>query len=105
MEERWNERIRKSRQRNWTESKAHSSWQIFKIMAEFVDGFEALAKIGPCFPSLDQPVRPGNRYYELAVDIGKRLAEEGFGIFTAVGRVLWKQPTKGRNWVVENLSD
>lgn len=33
--------------RDWTETKAHSSWQIFKIMAEFVQGFETLAKIGP----------------------------------------------------------
>ena len=34
LERRWNERIRKSTQRNWTESKAHSSWQIFKIMPQ-----------------------------------------------------------------------
>ena len=47
-----NDTIRLSKQRRWSESKAHSSWQIFKIMAEFVDGFEALAKIGPVFPYL-----------------------------------------------------
>ena len=34
-----NETLKISQQRKWTESEAHSSWQIFKIMAEFVDGF------------------------------------------------------------------
>ena len=34
--------------RTWQEIKVTDSWQIFKIMAEFVDGFEKLAKIGPC---------------------------------------------------------
>ena len=34
--------------KDWQEIKAHDTWQIFKIMAEFVDGFEKLSKIGPC---------------------------------------------------------
>lgn len=36
------------REKNWSEIKSQDSWQIFKIMAEFVDGFEKLGKIGPC---------------------------------------------------------
>jgi uncharacterized protein (TIGR00730 family) len=96
LERSWNERIRKSRQRNWTESKAHSSWQIFKIMAEFVDGFEALAKIGPCCCIFGSArVRPGNPYYDLAVDIGKRLAEEGFGIISGGGPGIMEASNKG----------
>ena len=35
-------------QKSWTEIKAASSWQIFKIIAEFVEGFEKLSRIGPC---------------------------------------------------------
>lgn len=93
---RWNEHLRKSRQRNWTESKAHSSWQIFKIMAEFVDGFEALAKIGPCITIFGSArVRPGNKYYELAVQIGKRMAEEGFGIISGGGPGIMEASNKG----------
>lgn len=42
------EQLTNLKKRDWTETKAHSSWQIFKIMAEFVQGFETLAKIGPC---------------------------------------------------------
>ena len=96
MEKNWNEHIRKSHQRNWTESKAHSSWQIFKIMAEFVDGFEALAKIGPCCCIFGSArVRPGHRHYELAVEIGKRLAEEGFGVISGGGPGMMEASNKG----------
>ncbi len=90
------ETIQKSKQRNWTESKAHSSWQIFKIMAEFVDGFEALAKIGPCISIFGSArVKPGSRYYELAVEIAKRLAEEGFGIISGGGPGIMEASNKG----------
>ena len=88
--------VQKSKQRNWTESKAHSSWQIFKIMAEFVDGFEALAKIGPCISIFGSArTKPGDPYYELAVNIAKRLAQEGFGIITGGGPGAMEAANKG----------
>jgi len=91
-----NDHIRQSKQRNWTESKAHSSWQIFKIMAEFVDGFEALAKIGPCISVFGSArTQPGTRYYELAVDIAKRLGEEGFGVVSGGGPGIMEAANKG----------
>jgi uncharacterized protein (TIGR00730 family) len=91
-----NDHIRESKQRNWTESKAHSSWQIFKIMAEFVDGFEALAKIGPCISMFGSArVKPGSRYYELTVEIAKRLGEEGFGIVSGGGPGIMEASNKG----------
>lgn len=91
-----NDHIRQSKQRNWTESKAHSSWQIFKIMAEFVDGFEALAKIGPCISIFGSArTQPGTRYYELAVDIAKRLGEEGFGVVSGGGPGIMEAANKG----------
>ena len=91
-----NDTIRLSKQRRWAESKAHSSWQIFKIMAEFVDGFEALAKIGPCISIFGSArTKPGNEYYELAVDISKRLAEEGFGIISGGGPGIMEAANKG----------
>jgi uncharacterized protein (TIGR00730 family) len=91
-----NDPIKSSRQRNWTESKAHSSWQIFKIMAEFVDGFEALAKIGPCISVFGSArVKPGSRYYELTVEVAKRLAEEGFGIVSGGGPGIMEASNKG----------
>ncbi len=91
-----NEAIKKSTQRNWTESKAHSSWQIFKIMAEFVEGFENLAKIGPCISIFGSArTAPDNKYYELAVDIAKRLSDEGFGIITGGGPGIMEAANKG----------
>ena len=84
--------------RDWTETKAHSSWQIFKIMAEFVQGFETLAKIGPCISIFGSArTKPGHKYYELAVDIAKRLAEEGFGIITGGGPGIMEAANKGAN--------
>ncbi len=91
-----NENVKKSKQRNWTESKAHSSWQIFKIMAEFVEGFETMAKIGPCVSIFGSArTRPGHKYYEMTVEIAKRLGEEGFGIITGGGPGIMEAANKG----------
>jgi len=82
--------------RDWTETRAHSSWQVFKIMAEFVQGFESLAKIGPCVCVFGSArTKPGEKYYELAVEISKRLAEEGFGIITGGGPGIMEAGNKG----------
>lgn len=82
--------------RDWTETKAHSSWQIFKIMAEFVQGFETLAKIGPCVSIFGSArTQPGHKYYELAVEIAGRLAEAGFGIITGGGPGIMEAANKG----------
>ncbi|TDW99177.1 LOG family protein [Dinghuibacter silviterrae] len=91
-----NETLRVSKQRKWTESEAHSSWQIFKIMAEFVDGFETLNKIGPCISIFGSArTKPGSRYYELAVQTAHRLSEEGFGIITGGGPGIMEAANKG----------
>lgn len=88
--------IKISKQRRWSESKAHSSWQIFKIMAEFVDGFEALAKIGPCISVFGSArTQPGHPYYELTVDVSRKLAEEGFGIISGGGPGIMEAANKG----------
>src|SRR4051812_6049301 len=93
-----NERMTKIKLRDWTETKAHSSWQIFKIMAEFVQGFETLAKIGPCVCMFGSArTQPNHKYYELAVDIAKRLTEEGFGIITGGGPGIMEAGNKGAN--------
>lgn len=91
-----NDTIRMSKQRRWAESKAHSSWQIFKIMAEFVDGFEVLAKLGPCISIFGSArTKPGEEYYELSVEIAKRLAGEGFGIISGGGPGVMEAANKG----------
>jgi uncharacterized protein (TIGR00730 family) len=91
-----NDHFAKIKMRDWTETKAHSSWQIFKIMAEFVQGFESLAKIGPCISIFGSArTQPGHKYYELAVEIAQRLAAEGFGIITGGGPGIMEAANKG----------
>ena len=86
----------KLKKRDWTETKANSSWQIFKFMAEFVQGFEMLAKIGPCISIFGSArTQPGNAYYDLTVEIAKRLSQEGFGIITGGGPGIMEAGNKG----------
>ncbi|HYG51535.1 MAG TPA: TIGR00730 family Rossman fold protein, partial [Flavobacteriales bacterium] len=42
------EEERLAQQKNWAELKSNNSWAIFKIMAEFVEGYEKLSAMGPC---------------------------------------------------------
>lgn len=65
-------------------------------MAEFVQGFETLAKIGPCISIFGSArTKPGHKYYELTVELAKRLAEEGFGIITGGGPGIMEAANKG----------
>ncbi len=91
-----NELTNLSKTRRWSESKANSSWMIFKIMAEFVDGFEALAKIGPCISIFGSArTKPGHPHYELATEIARELAQEGFGIISGGGPGIMEAANKG----------
>jgi uncharacterized protein (TIGR00730 family) len=83
-------------ERPWAEDKAHSSWQIFKIMSEFVDGFEKLSRIGPCISIFGSArTKPGQPYYELTVEIAKALAKEGFGVISGGGPGIMEAANKG----------
>jgi uncharacterized protein (TIGR00730 family) len=90
--------LKKIQLRDWTEPQAHSSWQIFKIMAEFVDGFEKLSKIGPCISIFGSArTKQGHKYYDLAVEIAQRLSEAGFGIISGGGPGIMEAANKGAN--------
>ncbi|GAA4464681.1 TIGR00730 family Rossman fold protein [Nemorincola caseinilytica] len=90
------EQLSKLRMRDWTETRAHSSWQIFKIMAEFVQGFEVLSRIGPCISIFGSArTKPGHKYYELTVEIAQKLSQEGFGIITGGGPGIMEAGNKG----------
>lgn len=90
--------FKKLKLRDWTETQAHSSWQIFKIMAEFVDGFENLARIGPCITIFGSArTNPEHKYYKLAVEIAQRLSEAGFGIISGGGPGIMEAANKGAN--------
>lgn len=91
-----NDVIKNLKNRDWSEEKSHSSWQIFKIMSEFVEGFETLNRIGPCISIFGSArTRPGHPNYELTVEIARRLSEEGFGIITGGGPGTMEAANKG----------
>jgi hypothetical protein len=93
-----NDKFTNVKLRDWTETRAHSSWQVFKIMAEFVQGFDTLAKIGPCISIFGSArTSPGHKYYDLTVEVARRLAEEGFGIISGGGPGVMEAANKGAN--------
>ncbi|NBY30637.1 MAG: TIGR00730 family Rossman fold protein [Sphingobacteriia bacterium] len=83
-------------QKSWTEIKASSSWQIFKIMAEFVEGFEKLSRIGPCVSIFGSArTLPTNPYYGIAEEIAERLVRKGYGVITGGGPGIMEAGNKG----------
>lgn len=82
--------------KDWQEIKTTDSWQIFKIMAEFVDGFEKLAKIGPCVSIFGSArTKENNLYYQIAEDCGRLLTERGYGVITGGGPGIMEAGNKG----------
>jgi len=82
--------------KNWQEIKVTDSWQIFKIMAEFVDGFEKLAKIGPCVSIFGSArTHNDNKYYKLAEEAGRLLTERGYGVISGGGPGIMEAANKG----------
>ncbi len=84
------------KEKNWNAIKTADSWQIFKIMSEFVEGFESMSKIGPCvsvFGSARTEV--DNKYYKSAEEIGYLLTQKGYGVITGGGPGIMEAANKG----------
>jgi uncharacterized protein (TIGR00730 family) len=82
--------------KQWTKIKGENSWTMFKVIAEFVDGFEKLNSIGPCVSIFGSArTKPGSHYYELAVEIAKKMTEEGYGVITGGGPGIMEAGNKG----------
>jgi uncharacterized protein (TIGR00730 family) len=82
--------------KNWNEIKTQNSWQIFKIMAEFVEGFEKLAKIGPCVSIFGSArTKPDHEYYLLGEEIAQKLTRKGYGVITGGGPGIMEAGNKG----------
>ena len=82
--------------KGWNETKSNDSWAIFKIMGEFVSGFEKMSKIGPCVTIFGSArTKPDNTYYILAEKIAKRIVESGYGVITGGGPGIMEAGNKG----------
>ena len=82
--------------RDWPEIKISDSWMVFKIMSEFVDGFQKMGKIGPCVSIFGSArTKENNPYYELAEEIAYKLTQNGFGVITGGGPGIMEAANRG----------
>jgi len=71
-------------------------WSVFKIMGEFVDGYDKMMKVGPCVSVFGSArIKKESHYYKLATEAGKLLAENGFGVITGGGPGIMEAGNKG----------
>ncbi len=86
----------KFEQKSWNEIKSNDSWAIFKIMSEFVNGYEQLSRIGPCVSIFGSArTKPNEPNYLLAEEIAYKLTQHGFGIVTGGGPGIMEAGNKG----------
>tara|TARA_B100000809_G_scaffold223773_1_gene233496 strand:- start:736 stop:1446 length:711 start_codon:yes stop_codon:yes gene_type:complete len=84
------------KEKNWNAIKTSDSWQIFKIMSEFVEGFETMSKIGPCVSVFGSArTKPDNKYYKQAEEIAFLLTQAGYGVITGGGPGIMEAANKG----------
>jgi len=82
--------------KNWNEVKSNDSWALFKIMAEFVEGYEKMAKIGPCVSIFGSArTQVDSEYYDMAEEIAFQLTKLGFGVITGGGPGIMEAANKG----------
>lgn len=87
---------RQKKEKDWSELRADSSWRMFKIMSEFVDGFEKMERYGPCISIFGSArTKPDNAYYKTAEVIAAKLSKEGYGIITGGGPGIMEAANKG----------
>ena len=83
-------------EKNWSEVKAESSWLMFKIMSEFVEGFDKMPKIGPCISIFGSArTKPDEIYYQKAERMAMKLVDEGYGVITGGGPGIMEAANKG----------
>jgi len=72
------------------------TWRVFRIMSEFVEGFERLSKVGPAVSVFGSArTEPGHMHYQLAEQIGCELVKAGFAVITGGGGGIMEAANKG----------
>ncbi len=78
--------------KGWNEIKANDSWAIFKIMGEFVNGFEKMSAMGPCVSIFGSArTREDGKFYKLAINIARKVTQAG----------LWNHNRRGGPGIME----
>ncbi len=84
--------------KGWNEIKTNDSWAIFKIMGEFVNGFEKMSAIGPCVSIFGSArTKPADPYYQLAQEVAAKIVDAGFGVITGGGPGIMEAGNRGAN--------
>ncbi|MFC4028154.1 TIGR00730 family Rossman fold protein [Zunongwangia endophytica] len=82
--------------KTWNEIRTNDSWAIFKIMGEFVNGYEKLSQIGPCVSIFGSArTKPDMKYYKLTEEVAKKIVDHGYGIITGGGPGIMEAGNKG----------
>ncbi len=86
----------KLKQKTWNEIRSNDSWGIFKIMSEFVNGYESMSRIGPCVSIFGSArTKPEDKYYQLAEEIAYKISKAGYGVITGGGPGIMEAGNKG----------
>ena len=88
--------MNKIKAKNWSEIKSNDSWALFKIMSEFVEGYETLSAIGPCISIFGSArTHENDPNYQLAVSIAEAIANSGYGIISGGGPGIMEAANRG----------
>ena len=84
--------------KGWAEIKSTDTWTVLKIMSEFVEGFEKLAKIGPSVSIFGSArTQPDEMNFKMAESIAEKLVKRGYGVITGGGPGIMEAANKGAN--------
>lgn len=90
--------LTKFQPKTWNEIKTNDSWAIFKVMSEFVEGYERLSRIGPCVSVFGSArTKPDHPNYLMAEEIAFKLTQNGFGVITGGGPGIMEAGNRGAN--------
>lgn len=82
--------------KKWTAHHGDAAWRMFKIMAEFADGFDRMERFGPCISIFGSArTQESNPYYDLTVKTAEKLGKEGYGIITGGGPGIMEAGNRG----------
>lgn len=85
--------------KSWNEIMTSDSWEVFKIMSEFVEGFQKLGRIGPCVSIFGSArTQSSSKFYKLAEEVAYLLTKKGFGVISGGGPGIMEAANKGAHF-------
>ena len=84
------------RSKSWNETRTNDAWAVFKIMGEFVEGYERLSRIGPCVSVFGSArLKEDHPYYQLAMKVAEGLGRAGYGVISGGGPGIMEAANRG----------